>query len=406
MSRRLRSLAIAVALAIGPRDGAGQSAPAVDSRPRDDAPTPPWAMAGQLLVELQYSVSALDRGSPLNPQNVARIPAAELESRLFPQLVLRHRDAPLLRGEARVRARRAAGDSTAGDVEIQELFLGRALTPAWYVAVGRQRLGWGTAFGANPTRLEAQRDAFRIANRLRGADVARVEWLHGDWAANAVLAPARHPAHTLAALRLERTLGEAALSATLTTRAGRDWRLGGDVARPAGSATWYAEGTLSGWAERPEWSFAGGGEGTATASPAGSVPRIRHGRFTDLVGGVAWLPSPSVRVVTEYRYQSDYASRAQFDRFVASLPRDQARYDPLGQGRHRLFSSLRLGDPRRIAATVAAYTDPVTRQLLLMPGIEHGGDHLQLEVTSLSFLQSQRVAALRHRTFAVLSVFF
>jgi hypothetical protein len=271
------------------------------------------------------------------------------------------------------------------------------LGDAVYLAAGRQRLGWGTGLVANPTRLETQRDAFRLTNRTRGTDAVRLEWVRPALTTNLVVGPARAAARTLVALRAERTFGAAAASASVVTRGGRDWRAGGDVALPLGAVTLFAEGTASQWSERPALD-------TTAAPPPADV--LRRGRFVDVVAGGIWTPLASVRIAGEYRYQSDNLTRDGFGAFVRTLPNGYARYDPLGMGRHRLFASARFEPSQHAAAALNVFADPVTRQAVLAPVLEASRRRMRLEISPLLFVERRTVSAFRSRLQFVLTTVY
>jgi hypothetical protein len=346
---------------------------------------------------MQYDANRRRDDSPLNPRNVAGLPAGEAAWRLFP-VVEAEAGRWRARADLRASARRVGDEPIDADVEAQELVVGVSLGDALYLAAGRQRLGWGTGLVATPTRLEAQRDAFRLVSRTRGSDAVRLEWVRPDLTTNLVVSPAGAVARTLAALRVERTFGAAAASASLVTRGGRRWRVGGDVALPLGAVTLFAEGTASGWSERPAL------DTLAAPPPAGDV--VRGGRFVDVVAGGIWTPGPAVRLAGEYRYQSDNLTRAAFDAFVRTLPNGHARYDPLGMGRHRLFVSARVERPQRAAAVLTAFLDPVTRQTVVAPSLEVSTRRTRLEISPLLFAEQRRVSALDSRLQVVLSVVY
>jgi hypothetical protein len=390
----LAAASCAAPLAALPHRAASAQAPAANT----DTTAAPGAarFRWQLFSEMQYDANERRVDSPLNPHNVARLSGDEGEWRLFP-VVETEMGRLRLRADTRVRGRVADTERRAGDVEAQELVAGLTLGDAFYLAAGRQRLGWGTGLVANPTRLEAQRDAFRLANRTRGTDAVRLEWVQPALTTNLVVSPSRVAGHTLAALRAERTFGAAAASASVVTRAGRDWRAGGDVALPLGVVTLFAEGTVSGWSERPALD-------TTPAPPPDDV--LRHGRFVDVVAGGIWTPHAAVRLAGEYRYQSDNLTRAGFDAFVRTLPNGYARYDPLGMGRHRLFASARFERSQQAAAVLNVFADPVTRQAVLAPALEASGQRVRLEISPFVFVERRKVSALASRLQIVLSAVY
>src|SRR5690242_15043654 len=108
--------------------GAADAPPTGKLRPR-------W----QLFSELQYDANRRRDDSPLNPNNVAGLPAGETEWRLFPVV---ETEAGRWRARADLRAsvRRVGVDPVGAAVEAQELVVGVALSDALYLAAGRQRL--------------------------------------------------------------------------------------------------------------------------------------------------------------------------------------------------------------------------------------------------------------------------
>lgn len=353
----------------------------------------------QVIAELQLNANALRTDSRLNPGNAAGLQALDPHLRIFPAAELS--TGPVkLRADLGVALDRTEERGLRGSAEVQELYTGVTLSERAYLVVGRQRLGWGTGFVWNPTRLDAAKDPLRVANRLKGLDAVRVEYAAPAATVNVLVGASEGDHRYLYAARVEKTFGPLSTSVSAVNPGRGDWRAGYDWSYASDRWTLYGEGTVQGASARPRVDSAG-----ARVEPgrAGGVSGLYH----DVVAGSLLSVSPRVTAVAEYRFRNDYYTGAQNDRFVRSLPRNGDLYDPTGMGRGRIFGMLRYADAERgFGVSLRGFADPTTGQLMFGPGTERSGRNLKLEVTPLVFYDPGHVSPHRAQVQVVLSSFF
>jgi len=376
-----------------------------DSVP-DGSATPGWlgrriSAQYQLLAEAQYNWSRLRDDSRVNPDNAGRLAHRDDEVRLFPSADLTIGPAKL-RGDVRASWTETPPAPHAArhpfDAEVQELRAGFSLGSAVYVVAGRQRLGWGSGTMWNPARVEPQKDPLRPGNRLRGADAARVELTHGTSSLNVLVLPAQlgQPASTAA--RVEGTVHGVALAGSVIAPATSAWRVGYDASLARDRFTLHLEGTARGRSLRPSVDSLG----TLTPRADGGLAGLYH---NVVVGGML-VPAPSLYVVAEYQYQSDYASATEDSLFVRFLPRNGQLYDPIGRGRHRLFAQIRRASMSGSAVSVLGFADLVTHQTIVAPTVELARGGLSLSVAPYLYTDRAPVSVYRARLQTVLSAYF
>ena len=358
----------------------------------------------QTVAELHAHVTAAADSSVLNPGRVADLSGMTTSLRLYPAAEWR-RGSLKVRADARFAAPLLGEGGGRASAELQEGYAGLALSGAAYVAVGRQRLGWGTGLIWNPTRIDAEKDPLRTASRLRGIDAVRLEYAFAGATLN-VLAATPDAARlesagdVLYAARLETRLAGVATSLSAVNPGRADWRLGWDFSAAADRFTVYGEGTLRRASERAVVDAAGA---TARRGAGGRVLGAHH----DVVLGTLLSLSARWSGMVEYQYRSDAWSGAEYRRFVADLPRSGPLYDPLGPGRHRVFGMARMaGGEGTWSVALKGFADPVSGTFVLSPSLERSGTRFKAEVSPQLFLDRNDVSPYRTRTQVIVSAFF
>jgi hypothetical protein len=358
----------------------------------------------QVIAELQMDGAVRADSSVLNPGNAARLGGVEGTLRLFPWA--EYRTGPVkARVDLRLEGSALGRDGTQAAAELQEGYVGVSLSQSLYLAAGRQRLGWGTGFIWNPTRIDAGKDPLRTSNRLRGIDAVRLEWSAGNTSVNVLAASQDVMRYASAddllwAARAETKLGPVTTSLSAVNPGRPGWRLGWDWSAAGDRFTVYGEGALRGRSDARL--VAGDGTGEARGTD-GHVLGAHH----DVVLGSMVNLTPRVMGLVEYEYRSDAWSGAEFHRFVDALPRNGELYDPIGPGRHRVFGMVKYsGADNTVGVALKAFADPVSRTLILAPTLERAGSRFKMELSPFVYVDRYRVAPFRASTQLVLSAYF
>lgn len=359
----------------------------------------------QTIAELHTFVSAAADSSVLNPGNAAELGGVTTALRLYPAAEFR-RGPFKVRADARFAAPLVDGtEGSRASAELQEGYVGVALSDAAYLATGRQRLGWGTGFIWNPTRIDAEKDPLRTVSRLRGIDAVRLEYTLGGATLNLLgAAPdvmrVNSSRDLLYAARVETRVAGVATSLSAVNPGRDDWRMGWDFSAAADRFTVYGEGTLRGASALSVVDAAG------TAVPRGEGARVL-GAHHDVVLGTLLSVSARWSGLVEYQYRSDAWSGAEYRRFVDGLPRSGALYDALGPGRHRAFGMVKMaGGEGAWGVALKGFADPVSGTYLLSPSFETSGTRFKAEVSPQIFLDGDAVSPYRARTQVIVSAFF
>jgi hypothetical protein len=358
----------------------------------------------QTIAELHTFVSAAADSSVLNPGNAAGLGGVTTALRLYPAAELR-RGLFKVRADARFAAPLVNAEGSRGSAELQEGYVGISLGDAAYLAAGRQRLGWGTGFIWNPTRIDAEKDPLRTSSRLRGIDAVRLEYAFAGATLNLLAAApdvlrAESSRDLLYAARLETRVAGVATSLSAVNPGRADWRMGWDFSAAADRFTVYGEGTLRGASALSVVDAAGS---TVQRGEGARVLGAHH----DVVLGTLLSVNARWSGLVEYQYRSDAWNGAEYRRFVDDLPRSGRLYDALGPGRHRVFGMVKMaGGEGAWGVALKGFADPVSGTYLLSPSLETSGTRFKAEVSPQIFLDRDAVSPYRARTQVIVSAFF
>jgi hypothetical protein len=356
----------------------------------------------QLIGEYERHWNERREESRLNPRNVAELRAIGDELRAYPAGEVSFgpfKARADLKIDWRPYGNTMRDSSAVAYGEVQELRAAVGLGDAAYLVAGRQRLGWGTGIVWNPTRVEPQKDPFRLGNRLRGADVVRFEYVHAAATANLLFFPAQFSQPSAFAARLETSVAGVAGSASVVAPGTGRWRVGYDASAALDRLTLYVEGAARARSLRPMLDSLG-------AQRARPDARDLAGLYHDVVAGSLLSPSARTQFVVEYRYQSDFSTALEDDVFVTHLPRNAELYDPLGRGRHRVYVNGRYGLPGRSGVSLGAFLDPATHQSILVPGTGWSRASYRLDVQAFVFRERHDVSVFRSTVQCILSAYY